>query len=580
MRLRKASRPAGGRRRWPRRTLLGTVVVLGLLYGAGALLTGSRLPANATIAGVDVGAMTPAAAQQKLAKTLAPKANEPMTFAHGEQRFDVEPSAMGVSLDARRSVEEAGGRRSWNPVTMMGLLLGDHDFAPVVGVDESKFADTAKTLADAINREVVEAQITFTDATPAAREPKAGLAVDRDATIAAVKAAYAVSDQPIAVPTLAVEPAVDSAALATAMADFGEPAMSGPVTLQVGDRKVPLPTAAFAPALIVAVEDGVLTPSIDAKKLKKPLTDSTTGIGAKAVDATFRTDGKKAVVVPGKVGLGLQPEEMATALIPILAKTGAERSLTIKAKAVEPDFSTADAEKLGIKTNIGTFTTYYAPAAYRDINQGRAAQLLDGTIVKPGETFSFNDTVGERTVANGFTVGTVINGGVFREELGGGVSQVVTTTYNAAFFAGMTDVEHHPHDLYISRYPVGREATVYWGSLDMKFRNDSKYGVLIRAAVQKSAGRAQGAMTVSLYSTKVYDIKAGLSAKRNIRNPSVRYDPTDRCVPQSPSIGFDVDVYRYFYQNGTKVKTETDTAHYRATDDVRCRAKPKDDDKP
>jgi hypothetical protein len=182
--------------------------------------------------------------------------------------------------------------------------------------------------------------------------------------------------------------------------------------------------------------------------------------------------------------------------------------------------------------------------------------------------------VGERTVANGFTKGTVINGGVFREELGGGVSQVATTTYNAGFFGGMDDVEHHPHAFYIDRYPVGREATVYYGNLDMRFRNPTDYGVLIRANVRRSTPGRQGEMHVELWSTKVVDIKAGLSGKRNFRKPGKQYDDSDRCVPQGPIQGFDVDVTRTFLRDGKVVKREKDTAVYQAADHVICGKKP------
>ena len=117
-------------------------------------------------------------------------------------------------------------------------------------------------------------------------------------------------------------------------------------------------------------------------------------------------------------------------------------------------------------------------------------------MLKPGETFSLNDTVGERTRENGFTEGFIISNGIFKEDLGGGVSQMATTTFNAMFFAGLKDVEHKPHSFYIDRYPVGREATVAWGSVDLRFRNDTPYGVLIQAGVTPEhpvdAGRGDG----------------------------------------------------------------------------------------
>jgi vancomycin resistance protein YoaR len=372
-----------------------------------------------------------------------------------------------------------------------------------------------------------------------------------------------------------VEPAVDQEGLDEAMETIAEPAVSGPVVIKVGDKEVDLPVSAYAPALEIRVIDGAMKPHIDPETLAKPLTNSTTGIGKKAVDATVRIKNGKPTVVPGKEGVGLQPEEMAEKLVPAITETGDARSVEIDAKVVEPEFTTADAKKLRIKERISSFSTYFPYAAYRNINQSRAAELINGTILKPGETFSMNDVVGERTVANGFTRGTVINGGVFREELGGGVSQVATTTYNAAFFAGLDDIEHHPHAFYLDRYPMGREATVYYGNLDLRFRNSTDHGVLIRAYVNKSTPGRQGEMHVEMWGTKVWTIKAGLSEQRNFRKPGKQYDDTDRCVPQPPVRGFDVDVTRTFLQGGKVVKRETDTAVYQAADRVICGKKPK-----
>ena len=123
------------------------------------------------------------------------------------------------------------------------------------------------------------------------------------------------------------------------------------------------------------------------------------------------------------------------------------------AKVAKPDFTTQEARDLQIKERVSTFTTYYPYADYRNVNIGRAAELVNGTVLKPGETFSLNDTVGERTRANGFTEGYIIQDGILMHDLGGGVSQMATTTFNAMFFAGLEDVEHKPHSFYIDRYP-------------------------------------------------------------------------------------------------------------------------------
>ncbi len=140
---------------------------------------------------------------------------------------------------------------------------------------------------------------------------------------------------------------------------------------------------------------------------------------------------------------------------------------------------------------MSTFTTNFPHADYRNVNLGRAAELISGTVLKPGETFSLNDTVGERTAENGFTKGFIISNGIFKEDFGGGVSQMATTLFNTMFFAGLEDVEHKPHSFYIDRYPVGREATVVWGALDLKFKNDTDHGILIDARLSPSSYSSQ-----------------------------------------------------------------------------------------
>jgi vancomycin resistance protein YoaR len=560
-----------------RRIVLGLVAVVGILYVGGYFLTGSRMPANATIGGVDVSGKSPSAAREAVDKALTPNVDREIVLTYGKTEFPIKPKAAGLAFDLDRSISQAGGERSWKPVDMVGLFLGHHETDPALDVDDGLLQSTIGTIGETVNLDVVEAQITFPKGKPTPREPKAGRVIARADAATAIRRAYLVSDEPIRVPTAVVEPAVDSDGLAQAMKTIAGPAVSAPIAIRAGDKLVSLPVTAYAPALVVQVKDSTLRPYLDPKKLAGPLTDSTTGIGKKAVDATVKIQGGKAVIVPGKDGVGLQPEEMAVKLLPALTEKGSARTVEVEAKVVEPEFTTQDAKALKITEKISSFETQFPYAEYRNINQGRAAELINGTILKPGETFSFNDVVGERTVANGFVTGTVINGGVFREELGGGVSQVATTTYNAGFFGGMDDVEHHPHAFYISRYPVGREATVYWGNLDLRFKNPTKYGVLVRSYVVNSSPSSPGVMHVELWSTKVWDVKAGQSARRNARTPGKQYDATDRCVPQEPIAGFDIDIYRSFHQGGKKVKTETDTARYQAADHVICGKKPKTD---
>ena len=156
-------------------------------------------------------------------------------------------------------------------------------------------------------------------------------------------------------------------------------------------------------------------------------------------------------------------------------------------------------------------------------------------------------------------------------ELGGGVSQSATTTYNAAFFAGLKDVEHAPHGLYINRYPAGREATVFWPTLDLRFKNDTKYGVLIEARLVKATDDRQGEMTVRMWSTKTYEkVESSDLRRSNFTSGPVIRDSRSDCEPQEPVQGFDVNYERLFYQGGKVVKEEKYFWRYKPTSEVIC----------
>jgi vancomycin resistance protein YoaR len=135
---------------------------------------------------------------------------------------------------------------------------------------------------------------------------------------------------------------------------------------------------------------------------------------------------------------------------------------------------------MGIDTRMSSYKTYYSGTADRITNLQLGVRALDNTLVPPGGTFSLNDAIGERTEERGFRPAPVIIGNEYAEEVGGGTSQVATTAFNAAWEAGLRITERHPHSLFISRYQLGRDATVYWPSLDLKFVNDTDTWVLVK----------------------------------------------------------------------------------------------------
>ncbi len=170
--------------------------------------------------------------------------------------------------------------------------------------------------------------------------------------------------------------------------------------------------------------------------------------------------------------------------------------VTLDLDVIEPTLTTEEVSTLGVNEQISTFTTRHRAGEDRVHNIHRIADLLRGTVIKPGTTFSVNDTIGPRTPAKGFIEAHVIEDGVFKDSFGGGISQFATTLFNASFFAGLDIPAYKAHSIYISRYPFGREATLSFPRPDLKIRNTTPYGVLIWPTYTDSS------LTVTLYSTK------------------------------------------------------------------------------
>ena len=140
---------------------------------------------------------------------------------------------------------------------------------------------------------------------------------------------------------------------------------------------------------------------------------------------------------------------------------------------------------MGITGVVASYTTTYGGTPGRLNNVQLVAQLIDGTLIAPGATFSFNDTTGERTADKGFQEAPVIINGELQNGLGGGVCQVSTTVFNAAYEAGLPITARTNHALYISHYPLGRDATVNYPDLDMRFIE--RHGPLAPRSARSSA---------------------------------------------------------------------------------------------
>ena len=213
---------------------------------------------------------------------------------------------------------------------------------------------------------------------------------------------------------------------------------------------------------------------------------------------------------------------------------------------------------------VGAFTTRYAPGEPRVINIRRAAHLLDRATIPAGGTFSLNQALGQRTRAKGFVPAPMISAGRLVDSVGGGISQVATTLYNAAFFAGLELVAHTPHSFYIDRYPMGREATISWGGPELVFRNRWRAPVRIRMTTTPTS------ITVRLYSQQLKRrVEAWTGRPYAFRSPgTVRVlnpalDPGEwRLLQEAGGPGFTIRYGRRVYQGNRLRERSTFVVRY------------------
>jgi vancomycin resistance protein YoaR len=560
------------------RLVIVVLLLLALLLAGGYVaaysVAGDKVPRGTTVAGVEIGGKTPAAAAEALEAGLADRVGDALLVAVNGDSREIPAEDLGLSVDYAASVAEAGGERTWDPQRLWDYYTGGEDLDPVVSIDQDRLDDVLDGLEQEFGVKAKNGKISFTTGKAVVTEPVLGAEIRRDDVAERVLEAWLAGDAEqasVTVDLAEVAPDIDAEDIEEAMTTFANPALSGPVELVFGGSPVVLRPRDFATALRLKAVDGELEPALRTKAITT-LVDA--GISTEApVDATVALVDGKPKVVPAKPGVSYDPQDVTDAFLDLVQRPEGERSIEVTATVEEPEFTTKDARALKIKEQVSSFTTYYPPAEYRDINIGRAAELIDGTVLKPGEEFSLNGTVGERTAENGFTTGFVIQNGIFREDLGGGVSQMATTTFNAAFFAGLEDIEHKPHSVYIDRYPVGREATVAWPTVDLRFGNNTPYGVLIHSYVIPSAGRSQGTVVVEMYSTKYWDISTTTGERYNFTSPGTREMTGDDCVPNQGYGGFDIDVKRFIRKVGddTLLETENLNTTYIPSDTVICR---------
>lgn len=563
------------KRRSRRPWLIALFVVLGLavVYLLLGLFSGRIVAPGTTVAGVDIGGKSASDASTTLEDALADPMTQDIELTAGESTATLKPADAGIGVDVDATVARVTGF-TLNPTILWDRLFGDDEVSPVVTVDEQAFTPAAEDAAQALKVDPANAEVTYDKTTPTVKDGVVGQTVDPDAIRTAITSEWLQQDGPLAVEATNEDPDITTAEAEEVAQGFATDAVAGDVTVKAvpgkdadsdvkgGDLTIAPET--IADTLSFTPKDSALVPEFDAKELQKQALDENTEIGRPAKDATYEIVDGKPKVVASETGIGIKADDLSKAVTDAINGDSAAAEVTLA--SVDPEFTTEDAEKADVSQVVSEFSTPYDSDPNRDNNLRVASKEVSGTVLQPGEQFSLNDTLGQRTAANGYKPAGVISEGQMKEDFGGGVSQVSTTLFNAAFFAGFSLDEHQAHSRYISRYPEGRETTLDFSSIDLKFTNTSKTPVVLDMYL------ADGKVNAKVFGVKTLDVSSDSSGRYAFTSPATVTESGSSCKPQSPREGWSIKITRTMKEIATgKTTKDSFVTTYRPVNKVECK---------
>jgi vancomycin resistance protein YoaR len=456
------------------------------------------LPEGSTIAGTDVGGLSTREAITKLERRYEALKTTPAVFTAGPRRWRIRPNEMILEVDWAAAVETArrqgDGFAPVRGLRRIGARFFGADVTPRARVSTAILAHQLDVLSSRIDRPKRDASIRLRGLQPELVRGATGRELDRDATARLIVGSLvSLERSPAALPVQISQPGVSAADLAPTMAQV-RTAVSGPVRLRLGATRWRLPRWRIA-TMLVPPRNGETGLSIGGAGANEFFTRFRSQVDVEPVDAAFVVlPSDRVVVRPGKPGRQMDVAAAGRAIL-AAALSPTDRVARLVVERAPPERTTREARAMGITGRVAGYTTYYGGVANRIHNVQLVARLIDGATIAPGETFSFNDTTGERGPDRGFREAPVIINGELQNGIGGGVCQVSTTVFNTAYEAGLPIESRTNHALYIAHYPQGRDATVNYPDIDLKFRNDTGKWLLLRTFVGSSA------LTVKLYGT-------------------------------------------------------------------------------
>jgi len=542
---------------------LGIVAALLLATYVGAEAWATRTVASGvTVLGEDLGDLSRADAGVALSRLADTVNSTPIDMGVEGYSVPMTPAGAGLAMDAVATLDRLTGF-TLNPQRLLDHVRGGDAVEPAVQVDSGTLGTAVGRVATILDRDAESAAIALDGAEVTVDGGQPGIVVDEDATIEMVLDQWPQETHltPVAQVT---QPATTRIAAVAFQEDANSRLLAEDISLTGPNGDVVITPEEWAKFASVDTSGGIPELVVDGEGLSAALVEDNPALNNEARGSSAGFDASHNIQIdegqPGReIDTSLLGERVLTAAA--VATHTAELPYTITA-VVPP------AENLNIEdftTKISAFDTPLTYETIRTKNLQHAADKIAGVILTPGATFDLTEVLSPITIEDGYFSAGVINNGIHTTGVGGGLSQMATTSYNAAYFAGFELLDHRQHSVWFTRYPAGRESTIYSGQINMVFKNDTPYAAIMNSYIEDNR------LHVDIWSTPYYRVETEATPHLNVTAPGTTVISSAECVPsRAGQSGFTITNYRRVYLDDELVKDEADTWTYKPDNAIEC----------
>ncbi len=575
------------RPRWPVIIGLGflgliVIAVVGFL-GVNSALDGqfvNKIEPGVSISGVYVGEMGRDEAKAKILKSLEDYTQKPVVLSFQDKTWNPTLEQLGVTISLDGSLDKAADFNKSGLRVFKLLNPGSTNLPIEIIMDEAKLNGFLTDISDRIRRDGVEPTVKITpEGKLETTEGKIGFNVDYDATLNALKktlGSLTQTDENLlkvhdVAPVISPE---EVNSFKTAL----QPYLNGPVTVSYGDKNWTFDQKTIAAQLKLSInpdkkEVKHLGYTFETAYFEKYLTDLAKDINQATRDGVVGwINGKVGFSKPSQDGQFLSvPRTMDNLNQAFVATEPEKRKTTLWVDVKEPSLSSKYPERLGRFEVIAEGVSQFAGSATeRATNIKVGAQHLSGAIIRPHTVFSFLDAIGNISEKEGYVTGFAIVADQTVPDVGGGICQVATTAFRAAFNAGLPIVERNAHAYRVGWYeelgePVGFDAAVYQPGVDFKFENNSDYYMAVTSSIEggklyvRILGNKIPGQTVKLIPNAITNVKDALPDRTEV-DPSLK--PGQKKQYDTARKGLTTSITRVILVDGKEVKRTTFASVY------------------